>query len=67
MVALLHNEPSVKLQTHSDAQGAFSLALPRAGVWLVKSVHMVRAGFFSSEDWDSLWASLTFEAPRPQP
>lgn len=67
VVALLHNEPSVKLQTRSDAQGAFSLALPRAGVWLIKSVHMVRAGFFSSEDWDSLWASLTFEAPRPRP
>ena len=51
----------------SDANGAFSFTLPRAGVWLIKSVHMVRAGFFASEDWDSLWASLTFEAPEKKP
>jgi hypothetical protein len=34
---------------------------------------MVRASFFSSEDWDSYWASLTFEipaataVPKPEP
>jgi uncharacterized GH25 family protein len=73
VVALLHGEPSVHLQTHSDAQGAITLPLPRPGVWLIKSVHMVRAGFFSSEDWDSYWASLTFEIPtakaepKPEP
>ena len=48
--------------------GAFSLALPRAGVWLVKSVHMVRAGFFSDCRLGEPWASLTFEMPRrPRP
>ena len=67
VVALLHGEPSVHLQTHSDAQGAITLPLSRPGIWLIKSVHMVRAGFFSSEDWDSLWASLTFEIPAPKP
>jgi uncharacterized GH25 family protein len=66
VVALLHGQPSVHLQTHSDAHGAITLPLPRPGVWLIKSVHMVRASFFSSEDWDSLWASLTFEIPEPQ-
>jgi uncharacterized GH25 family protein len=60
--ALLHGEPSVLLKARSDAQGAFSFALPRAGVWLIKSVHMVRASHFAHEDWDSLWASLVFEA-----
>jgi hypothetical protein len=64
VVALLHGEPSVHLQAHSDAQGGVTLALPRPGIWLIKSVHMVRAGFFSSEDWDSYWASLTFEIPE---
>ena len=67
VVALLHNEPKVRLQARSDAQGAFSLTLPKPGVWLIKSVHMVRAGWFASEDWDSAWASLTFEAPGPRP
>jgi len=43
------------------------LALPCAGVWLIKSVHMVRASFFAREDWDSYWASLTFEIHEPKP
>jgi Domain of unknown function (DUF4198) len=64
VVAMLHSDPSVRLTARSDAQGAFSFALPRSGVWLIKSVHMVRAWFFSDADWDSLWASLTFEAPE---
>ncbi len=63
--ALWRDDPSIRLATHSDAQGAFVFALPRPGVWLIKSVHMVRAGVFASHDWDSLWASLTFEAPKP--
>jgi uncharacterized GH25 family protein len=67
VVALLHGEPSVQLRTRSDARGAITLPLPRPGIWLIKSVHMVRASFFSSEDWDSLWASLTFEVPEPRP
>ncbi len=67
VVALLHGEPSVQLRTHSDAQGTISLPLTRPGIWLIKSVHMVRASFFSSEDWDSMWASLTFEIPAPKP
>jgi uncharacterized GH25 family protein len=67
VVALLHGEPSVRVQALSDAQGAVILPLPRTGIWLIKSVHMERAWFFSSEDWDSLWASLTFEIPEPKP
>jgi uncharacterized GH25 family protein len=67
LVALLHGEPSVRVQTVSDAGGAFALALPRPGIWLIKSVHMERAWFFSGEDWDSQWASLTFEIPEPKP
>jgi len=63
--ALWRDDPSIRLSTRSDAQGGFDFALPRPGVWLVKSVHMMRAGFFASADWDSLWASLTFEAPKP--
>ncbi|MES0042230.1 DUF4198 domain-containing protein [Mesorhizobium sp. M0091] len=64
--ALYKKDPSVRLSVRSDAQGAFALTLPLAGVWLVKSVHMVRAGFFSAGffpncDWQSSWASLTFE------
>jgi uncharacterized GH25 family protein len=63
VIAMWRNDPSLRLTARSDAQGGFTFALPRAGVWLVKSVQMVRAWFFSRADWDSLWASLTFEAP----
>jgi len=65
--ALLHGEPSIRLKAYSDAQGAFSFELPRTGVWLIKSVHMVRASYFSNEDWDSRWASLVFETPASRP
>jgi uncharacterized GH25 family protein len=63
VVAIWRDDPSVRFVARSDARGAFSFVLPRAGVWLVKSVHMVRASFFSRADWESLWASLTFDAP----
>lgn len=63
--ALWRDDPSIRIATRSDVQGGFAFTLPRPGVWLIKSVHMVRAGFFSSDDWDSLWASLTFETPKP--
>jgi len=39
------------------------LGLPRPGVWLVKVVHMVPAPKDTGADWESLWASLTFEIP----
>jgi hypothetical protein len=64
VTAIWRDDPSVRLTAHSDAGGAFAFDLPRAGVWLVKSVHMVRASFFSRADWESLWASLTFAAPE---
>jgi hypothetical protein len=67
VVGLLHGQPDVHLETHSDARGAIMLPLPRPGIWLIKSVHMVRASWLASEDWDSLWASLTFEIPEPKP
>jgi uncharacterized GH25 family protein len=67
VVAMLQGDPSTRLTTRSDARGAFSFQLPHAGVWLIKSVHMVKASFFSDADWDSLWASLTFETPAARP
>jgi uncharacterized GH25 family protein len=63
VVAIPRSNPSAALATRSDARGDFSLPLPDGGVWLIKAVHMVEAGWFSRADWQSLWASLTFEAP----
>ncbi|MDE3819718.1 DUF4198 domain-containing protein [Sinorhizobium meliloti] len=67
VLALHKGDQFVRLFARSDAQGAFSMHLPRSGVWLIKSVHMVRAGLFSDCDWKSSWASLTFEIPAKLP
>lgn len=49
------------------AGGRASLVLDRPGFWLVKAVHMVPAPEGSGAEWESLWASLTFELPAPVP
>ena len=51
----------VRLTARSDSHGRVAIALPKPGVWLVKSVWMVPAPAGSDVDWESLWASLTFE------
>ena len=51
----------IRLTARSDAHGRVAIALPKPGVWLVKSVWMVPAPAGSDVDWESLWASLTFE------
>ncbi|MEA2561892.1 MAG: hypothetical protein QOH06_3396 [Acidobacteriota bacterium] len=49
------------------AGGRASLVLDRPGLWLIKAVHMVPAPKRSGAEWESLWASLTFELPVPGP
>lgn len=63
VVAMPKANPSMRLQAKTDSHGAFVLPLAGGGVWLIKAVHMVPAGWFSRAEWQSLWASLTFEAP----
>jgi uncharacterized GH25 family protein len=63
VMALQKDRPEPRLSARSDAQGRVSLRLDRPGVWLVKAVHMVPAGKETGADWESFWASLTFEVP----
>ncbi|WP_168325420.1 DUF4198 domain-containing protein [Rhizobium leguminosarum] len=63
--ALAKSAPHTKFVTHSDSNGEFDVQLTGTGIWLIKSVHMTRAGFFSDADWESHWASLTFEVVAP--
>jgi uncharacterized GH25 family protein len=63
VVALNREAPEERLFARTDAKGRASFALARPGAWLVKSVHMVPAPADSGADWESLWASLTFELP----
>lgn len=63
VIAFNKAEPLAKLKARTDDNGRVEFVLPRSGVWLVTSVHMIPASFFSRYDWNSLWASLTFERP----
>ncbi len=56
-----------QLTARTDAEGRAKLKLPRGGVWLVKAVHMVPAPAGRDADWESLWASMTFELPVAPP
>jgi len=62
VVALARAAPEKRLSARTDAEGRVSFALA-PGEWLVKAVHMVPAPAESGADWESLWASLTFEVP----
>ncbi|MDH3562311.1 MAG: DUF4198 domain-containing protein, partial [Gammaproteobacteria bacterium] len=63
VVAFSKTEPTAKLKGRTDVNGRVEFIIPRPGVWLVTSVHMVPAPFLSGFDWKSAWASLTFERP----
>jgi uncharacterized GH25 family protein len=67
VAALPHEDPDAKLSQRTDAKGRVRLRLPKAGVWLVKAVHILPAPAGTDADWQSLWASLTFEVPAENP
>lgn len=54
-----------KLDARTDAAGRVSFALQKPGTWIVKCVSMARSKDPVRADWESLWATLTFEVPAP--
>lgn len=63
VVAFRREEPMTKLKLRTGRDGRVALKLSQPGAWLVKSVHMVRVPAGGTADWESFWASLTFELP----
>jgi uncharacterized GH25 family protein len=64
VVAIPAAAPETKVSARTDAQGRCELRLDRPGLWLIKTVHMVPAPPAPEDtgaDWESLWASVTFE------
>ncbi len=55
------SDPAAEVRVRTDAEGRAKFTLAKDGVWLVRVVHMVRAPAGDPSDWESLWASLTFE------
>jgi uncharacterized GH25 family protein len=67
VAALPYAAPEEKVSQRTDREGRVRLRLPREGAWLVKAVHMAPAPADTGADWQSLWASLTFEIPAGSP
>lgn len=59
--AFNRTDPSPPLEARTDADGRATFTLARPGAWLVSTVHMTPAPLLSSDDWQSWWASVTFE------
>jgi uncharacterized GH25 family protein len=52
----------------TDKDGKVALKLMKAGVWVVRGVHMRRVTEKNPDppaDWESFWASVTFVVPKP--
>lgn len=55
--------PDRRLEARTDTTGRAELPLDRPGVWLLNAVHLLPAAKASGAQWETLWASLTFELP----
>lgn len=65
LIARAKDDPRHAQSVRTGTDGRFSLPLRRGGIWLLQIVWMERAGWFSNEDWQSHWSSLTFQKPEP--
>jgi uncharacterized GH25 family protein len=63
IVAVNRRNPSAKLSARSGTDGRVTFALSEPGMWLIKAVHMTAAADGEQSQWNSYWASLTFELP----
>jgi hypothetical protein len=63
VVAFTKQSPLDKLKVRTDKDGRAVLDLNKPGVWLINCVHMIPGSLLSRADWESFWASLTFELP----
>ncbi len=60
--AFSKKNPLAKQMTRTDNEGRVTFRLNDSGPWQVKSVHMLPGD--GTVDWESFWASLTFEVQR---
>lgn len=64
VTAFSRDKPDARITARTDAAGRARLRLDRPGDWLVKAVHMIPAPADAGADWESFWASLTFETAK---
>jgi hypothetical protein len=63
VTAIPKGHAAEQVSARTDARGKARLPLGRGGLWLVKAVHMLPAPAGSGAQWESWWASLTFQLP----
>jgi uncharacterized GH25 family protein len=61
VVALRKDRPKPAAETRTDKKGYAELPIDGPGIWLIKAVHMIPAPKGANADWESFWASLTFQ------
>lgn len=61
VVAMRKDAPEKAVRARTDAAGRVSLRLDGDGFWLIKAVHMQAAPPGAGVDWESWWASMTFD------
>ena len=72
VVARSPDHADLRVSGRTDEHGRVTLKLPEPGMWMLTAVHMIAApaeppGADLDADWESLWASLTFEIPAARP
>ena len=48
----------------TDTDGLIRVLITRAGLWNVRTIHIVQADAASGADWDAHWATLVFSAAQ---
>lgn len=66
VIAFRKEQPLAKAAVRTDRKGHAELPLAAPGTWLIKAVHMLPAPqeIRKDADWESFWASLTFQNGR---
>jgi len=64
VIAVNERDPAKRLSARTDRDGRVAFTLPAGGTWLIKAVHMIPAGTGTDADWQSFWASSTFDLPE---
>ena len=64
VTAVSRDGPQSAVKARTDARGQVHFALAGRGPWLVRAVHVLPASR-PPADWETLWASLTFELTPP--
>lgn len=55
-------QQAIEMEGETDAQGVVRFAVQSAGLWNVRTLHIVPADPGSGADWDVHWATLVFGA-----